>query len=104
MSEKDDELRKKPDSSRDEGPWSLENVPGSDPELLPVTGELYSDITLEELEERLELQALLDGDLGADLCYSRCSQQCTEQSGTIISSSQTTIVSSTVATTRPPEG
>lgn len=71
---------------------------GSEPEYLPVTGELYSDITLEELEERLELQALLDGDLGADFCYSRCSQQCTEQSGTIISSSETTIISTITST------
>lgn len=38
-------------------------------EIVEVTRELYSDMTLEELEERLELQALMDGELSADACY-----------------------------------
>jgi hypothetical protein len=63
------------------------------PEIVPVTEDLYTDMTLEELEQRLELQALLDGDLGAEACYIEVeSEQCGTKGTTIIT-----------VTTRPPD-
>jgi hypothetical protein len=64
------------------------------PEIVPVTEDLYTDMTLEELEQRLELQALLDGDVGAEACYIEISD---EECNTKV----TTIITSVV--TRPPD-
>jgi hypothetical protein len=67
---------------------------GTSPEIVPVTEDLYTDMTLEELEQRLELQALLDGDLGAEACYIEVeTTECGTKGTTII----TTVV------TRPPD-